>query len=153
MSCQLIKYMNTLNITQNVIPHKKKKNMYTVKDGIISFTVDLNSINNPCKLCCNYQECNIRRCTHYFSVLQYIGIPEYTISLIGIDHNIIHLINNEELSVQDKDVECCICLDTCWDFYGNSKIYQCLYCSKFYHTKCFEKTKSVLCLHCNNKVH
>lgn len=146
MSQELEKYLERI---YREISIQKKKKKYLIKDGIMSFEYDL---FKPCKMCEKTKECSLKKCVHFYAVLQYLNIPFEQMMFIGINDNL-HNIFNNNFTVHDSDMECVVCLDECWNSSMSiNKVYQCLNCSKFLHTKCIARGKLTKCPMCHHKI-
>ena len=149
MSEQIQKYLHTMPNIQ--IQKTKKKHIFIIKEAIYSFNIDLNK-QKTCPICPQTNQCSLKKCYHFYQVLQYLGLNNDSVSFIAINDNLNRLLKGNDIVIHDSDVECNLCLSECWNSnISLSKIYQCLDCSKFYHNACLNQYKQITCPFCKAK--
>ena len=131
ISYQFIKYIYELKNKMKYIKIIKqhKKNKFTIKDGIVKFTIDLKNLN--CQICNKIKKCSLKKCEHIYYILLY-----------HLKLDIYKLLNFLSSSIEN---ECIICMRR---LQHTKTIYQCLDCGKFYHHKCINKCNAKYCMNC-----
>jgi hypothetical protein len=152
MSYQFYNYFNSIKKPLNVIKINKKKHIYYLKEGIINFSVKLKQLD--CQLCSKKKECDLKKCNHIYQLFnEYYNIDEYLLQFLFINDNYKKALKNEELNIDEKDLECPICLENTEIIKRpNNKIINCLNCNKFYHNKCLNKTNKNICYICSSSI-
>ena len=150
MSYQFYEYYNSIKKPLNIIKINKKKHIYFLKEGIINFSVKLKQLD--CQLCSKKKECDLKKCNHIYQLFnQYYNINEYLLQFLFINDNYKKALKNEELIIEEKDLECPICLENTEIINKpDNKIINCLNCNKFYHRKCLNKTNKKICYICSD---
>lgn len=152
MSIQLYNYINS--ISKNIKSIKiqgKNKNIFRIKDGYFSFTIDLLK-DKKCIMCKNkINNCSLKKCKHLYAILlNSLKVPLDDISFLFLNNNLEKVVNRDEIIIKEEDFECPVCLEnTSNDQYN--KLFQCLNCSKFYHSKCIRKCNTNKCLMCKSE--
>lgn len=159
MEINLTNYIDSiynLIININTVKINYKKNIYSLKEGIINFNVKLD--NKPkCNLCNKNLICH-----HIFYILiKYYKLSNFVLSFIGdsdIYNEFLKNIKKKELNYcleqiitkKIEDTECGICLENLkfinYNDFGKG-LYKCSTCKKYLHSKCidnwFSKSKGL----------
>ena len=152
MSYQFYLYYNSINKPFTILKENKSKTKFTLKQNNYKFKVDLKKIQ--CTMCPNKMNCQVKKCFHIYELFsKYFQISNELLPFLWVNDNHLNAINNQPLDIQDKDLECPICLEST-DIINtpNKKITHCLECNKYYHQKCINKTKKSVCPNCLSQI-
>lgn len=148
MSYQFYKYYNDIKKNFNILKENKSKTIFTIKENNFKFKVDLKKLT--CTVCPKKKLCEIKKCNHIYQLYsKYYDISDILLPFLWINDNYLKILNNKEMIIQEKDIECPICLDNT-DIIkkANKNIIHCLNCNKYYHKKCINKLKKNKCPTC-----
>ena len=158
MSEELIYYVNSFykqisGMQIFVKTNKKKgKNIYKIKDGIVTVQIKLTANNIICNWCQNPKQCSLKKCKHiYFLLMKHFDLSLNEICLLWRNDNWTTFFNdNSNLPKSYKDEDCGICLEEIeQDSYVNFKKFnQCLDCGNFTHHKCLKQINKNHCIFC-----
>ena len=156
MSNELVDYVNTfynsLNKMQLIVNKKNKKNLYKIKDGIISLEIKLANNQIKCNWCSDKKLCSLRKCKHiYFLLIKIFKLSLDEICLLWRDNNWEKFFkDNNDLPQSYQNEDCGICLEEIEQngYVNFKKIYQCLDCGNFSHTKCLKQINKDHCIFC-----
>tara|TARA_Y100000389_G_C17285073_1_gene425012 strand:+ start:349 stop:828 length:480 start_codon:yes stop_codon:yes gene_type:complete len=152
MSYQFYLYYNSINKPFTILKENKSKTKFTLKQNNYKFKVDLEKIQ--CTMCPDKMNCQVKKCFHIYELFsKYFQISNELLPFLWVNDNHLNAINNQPLDIQDKDLECPICLEST-DIIKtpNKKIIHCLECNKYYHRKCINKTKKSECPNCLSQI-
>lgn len=151
-------YYKDFKFNFTILKKDKKRHVYTLKEGVITFKVYLKEIT--CTLCnsigSSINTCNLKKCKHIYYIYQKLyNVPYEELIYLWINNNHINILNNEKMVILDKDIECSICLeDAGGKYYNSEKIIHCLECGNFQHRLCLDKVKKqkksneIVCINC-----
>ena len=145
-----LKKLSFTGITHFKIKRNKNKYLFGVKDGIVSFRVNLEDFS--CNLCKQGKQCSLKKCKHiYYVLLKVLKLTPLELMFVGMNNNIKNIIEKKELEIKEEDLECPICIDNMFQYnLPHHKRLHCLNCGKFYHRKCYLKLKDNKCVNCFN---
>ena len=141
-----------IGISTYKIKHNKNKYVFGIKDGIITFTLNIKDFK--CSLCKKPQQCSLVKCKHiYYILIKILKLTPKELMFVGINNNIENIIIHKKIEIKNEDLECPICIDNVFQYnIPNWKRIHCLNCGKFYHRNCclklVNKTKGWNCINC-----
>ena len=150
MSFQFYKYYNNIKKEFMIIKENKSKTVFTIKENNFKFKVNLKNVT--CTMCTKKKLCEIKKCNHIYQLFnKYYNISDILLPFLWINNNHLKIINKENIQIDEKDIECPICLDSTEIIKkANRNIIHCLNCNKYYHKKCVNKLKGTKCPICYN---
>lgn len=148
MSNEFNNYLTKIHKNFTLVKKDFKKHKFTLKEGFITFTVDLKNIN--CSMC-NTKDlniCSLKKCSHIYRLFNELyNVPNDKLHFLWLNDNYKSILEKKEMTITDNDIECPICYEDA----TIKKNIHCLDCGKFYHVKCLEKSKKgIVCLICTN---
>ena len=151
MSKEFVDYINGFKDNSIIIRENSKKHKFKLKEGIITFDIDLKNIN--CVMCKNVNTCSLKKCIHIYKIYEKVyKVPFNNLQFLWTNNNYLKVLKGEDMEILPNDIECPICLDDVGtQNYNYNKIIHCLDCGKFYHKLCLSKSnKGIVCLNCTN---
>ena len=137
-------YIDILKNIATLTIFKKKKSTISIKDGFLSFNINLKNLNE-CQCCGKFKMCDYRKCKHiYFILVDYYKLTYNDLFFLWKNNNYEKLLKNETFDYSEE--ECSVCIDSI--FYNKQKYVHCLNCGVCYHSKCINKCKDTKCLNC-----